>query len=222
MEKEENTKFEDVHTFLLCYRWRPQMTQNGRRMQQTRTSTTCSNCWLLATAAWEKHLFSSDTQMIRSRQHSSVPWASTSKWKQYSDRTSGWNYRYGYVSTALSWLFFYNYRYGYVFTALSWLSFYNYRYGYVFTVLSLALSLQLQIWILIHSIVLALSLQLQTWISIHSIDSSFTITDMDTYSQHCLGAFSAASCLPVTVNTTWNVITFLPACNLCLFSQREN
>lgn len=65
-------------------------------MQLTRTLTTCSSCWSLVTAAWERRPSCSAMPMTPSLQPLSVQWASTSKSRPSTGTTRGSNYRSGW------------------------------------------------------------------------------------------------------------------------------
>lgn len=82
--------------FCLSTRWQDRI-RSGRKMPQTRTSTTCSSCWSSAIVAWAKHHSSSGTRTTPSRRLLYLPLASTSRSRQFSDTTKGSSYRYGYV-----------------------------------------------------------------------------------------------------------------------------
>lgn len=82
--------------FSLSTRWQDKI-RSGRKMPQTRTSTTCSSCWSSATVAWAKHHSSSGMRTTHSRRLLYLPLASTSRSRQFSDTTKGSSYRYGYV-----------------------------------------------------------------------------------------------------------------------------
>ena len=77
------------------------MTASIVEMRPTRASTTCSSCWLLATAASAKRRSCSAMPTIHLRRHSSVPSALTSKSRQSSVKTSVSNCRSGLVAVSL-------------------------------------------------------------------------------------------------------------------------
>lgn len=72
-------------------------TENGSATPPIRTSTTCSNCWSLATAAWGRRRFCSVTPTIRLRRRSWARLELISRWKLSSGRTNESSYKSGFV-----------------------------------------------------------------------------------------------------------------------------